>query len=115
MQYLSDEVCLANARQASVVHKFVHVLQLLDKLEELDLTWDKVRDFRAHELELDMVATTVELALLDRPTSGAMLWRVLELPLRYQYLESVCFLFAKFDTNFISCHVKGLANCLSRK
>ena len=74
MQYLSDEVCLANARQASVVHKFVHVLQLLDKLEELDLTWDKVRDFRAHELELDMVATTVELALLDRPTSGAMLW-----------------------------------------
>ena len=91
----------------------MHVLQLFDKFEELDLTWDEVCDFRAHKLELYMVAATVELALLDRPTSGAMLWRVLKLPLGYQYLESVCFLFAEFDTHFISCHVEGLANSLS--
>ena len=93
----------------------MHVLQLLEKLEELNLSRNEIRYLRPHVLKLDMITSTVKFSPFDRPTRRAVLRRVLVLSRRDQNLETICLLFTKFEAYLFLGSLEGLTDCDSRK
>ena len=81
VQNISRHGRLPNAWQSSKVYKFAIVLQLCDQVEEIYFSRNEVLNFRAHVLELVMVAAAFKSSSLLYPAVVAMLRRMLELPL----------------------------------
>ena len=73
MKYISHQMCLSNAWQSSEVYKFVLVLQVFDKLIELNLSRYKIHYLCLDILKLDMIAATVKVSLLVCPARIAVL------------------------------------------
>ena len=64
MQHVSHEISLSDARKTSEMHQLVFILNVLHKLEEFNLSWNKVRYLRSDVFKLDMIASTVQVSFL---------------------------------------------------
>ena len=55
------------------MHKLMLILYMLDELEELDFSRDKISDLGSDMFELDVIASTIKVSSLQGPACGAIL------------------------------------------
>ena len=95
--------------------KFVFILQVLDELKKFYLSRDKIGYLCANMFEFNVIVATIKISFLERPSSRAVSRLMFVLAFRNHELKAICLFIIEFETNFITCLLKGLANGLTGK